>query len=74
LCTVRYLGRFPDSTATVPDTVIDFLTVQLHIENGSENFDIYNSGKQRRQHIDEIVKVYGYTEFTDTRVAFSLTR
>lgn len=74
LCTVRYLGRFPDLTTIIPVAVIDFLAEQLHIESGSEQVNIYNSGKQRRQHIDEITKIYGYTEFTDTRVAFSLTR
>lgn len=47
---------------------------QLHIENGSEQVNLYNSGKQRRQHIVEITKIYGYTEFTDPRVVFSLTR
>ncbi|EDY5736545.1 DUF4158 domain-containing protein [Salmonella enterica] len=74
LCTVRYLGRFPDLTTIIPIVVIEFLAEQLHIESGSEQVNIYNSGKQRRQHIDEITKIYGYTEFTDIRVAFSLTR
>ncbi|EMX0366197.1 Tn3 family transposase, partial [Salmonella enterica] len=74
LCTVRYLGRFPDVTAIIPVAVIDFLSEQLHIERGIEQINIYNSGKQRRQHVDEIIKIYGYTEFTDTRVAFLLTR
>lgn len=74
LCTVRYLGRFPDLTAIIPVAVIDFLSEQLHIESGIEQINIYNSGKQRRQHVDEIIKIYGYTEFTDTRVAFLLTR
>jgi len=74
LCTVRYLGRFPDVTAIIPVAVIDFLSEQLHIERGIEQINIYNSGKQRRQHIDEIIKIYGYTEFTDARVAFLLTR
>lgn len=73
LCTVRYLGRFPDLTTIIPIAVIDFLAEQLHIENGSEQVSIYNSGKQRRQLIDEIIKIYGYTEFTGNRVAFSLT-
>lgn len=74
LCTVRYLGRFPDLTVIIPVAVIDFLSEQLHIESGIEQINIYNSGKQRRQHIDEIIKIYGYTEFTDIRVAFLLTR
>ncbi|MGU7118729.1 DUF4158 domain-containing protein [Salmonella enterica subsp. enterica serovar Pomona] len=54
--------------------VIDFLAEQLHIENGSERVNLYNSGKQRRQHIVEITKIYGYTEFTAPRFVFSLTR
>ncbi len=74
LCTVRYLGRFPDFTTTIPMAVIDFLAEQLHIENGCKQVNLYNSGKQRRQHIVEITKIYGYTEFTDTRVVFLLTR
>ncbi|MBA1661218.1 Tn3 family transposase, partial [Escherichia coli] len=74
LCTVRYLGRFPDLATSIPIAVIDFLAEQLHIENGSEQVNLYNSGKQRRQHIVEITKIYGYTEFTDSRVVFSLTR
>ncbi|EIV7689785.1 DUF4158 domain-containing protein [Salmonella enterica] len=48
LCTVRYLGRFPDLTTIIPNAVIDFLAEQLHIENGSEQVNIYNSEKQRR--------------------------
>ncbi|EKS6646052.1 DUF4158 domain-containing protein [Enterobacter hormaechei] len=64
LCTARYLGRFPDVTTIIPIAVNDFLAEQLHIESGSEQVNIYNSGKQRQQHIDEIRKIYGYTEFT----------
>ncbi|EQC1412857.1 Tn3 family transposase, partial [Providencia rettgeri] len=74
LCTVRYLGRFPDLASIIPDAVIDFLAEQLHVDHGSEQLNIYNSGKQRRQHIDEIIKIYSYTEFMDARVAFPLTR
>ena len=48
LCTVRYLGSFPDLTTITPVAVIDFLAEQLHIESGSEQVSIYNSGKQRR--------------------------
>ncbi|EOF6018742.1 DUF4158 domain-containing protein [Salmonella enterica] len=74
LCTARYLGRFPDLATSIPIAVIDFLAEQLHIENGSEQVNLYNSGKQRRQHIVEITKIYGYTEFTAPRFVFSLTR
>ena len=47
LFTVRYLGRFPDLATSIPIAVIDFLAEQLHIENGSEQVNLYNSGKQR---------------------------
>ncbi|MEQ1965148.1 Tn3 family transposase [Xenorhabdus khoisanae] len=74
LCTVRYLGKFPESVASVPDTVIECLAQQLHTENINNAIDLYHSGKQHRQHIAEIINIYGYTEFTAPRVAFSLTR
>ncbi|CAM3553563.1 transposase (plasmid) [Xenorhabdus nematophila ATCC 19061] len=73
LCTVRFIGKFPE-ISKVPDIIIVFLAQQLHTENINNAIDLYNSGKQRRQHIDEIISIYGYTEFTDSRVAFSLTR
>ncbi|MDC9615960.1 DUF4158 domain-containing protein, partial [Xenorhabdus khoisanae] len=31
LCTVRYLGKFPESMASVPDTVIECLAQQLGV-------------------------------------------
>ncbi|UNC52689.1 DUF4158 domain-containing protein [Enterobacter huaxiensis] len=74
LCTVRCPGCFSDLTTIIPIAVINFLAEQMHIESGSKSLNTYNSGKQRRQNIDDITKKYGYTEFTDTRVAFSLTR
>ncbi|ENA1771630.1 Tn3 family transposase [Yersinia ruckeri] len=74
LCTVRYLGRFPDLFSNIPNAVVKFLAKQLHIDNITNVISLYSEGKQRRQHVDEIINIYGYTEFTDTRVGFSLSR
>lgn len=67
LCTVRYIGRFPDLTTIIPIAVIDFLEKQLNIESGSELVNIFNSGKQRGQHIDEI-RFTWMPQFSSSRV------
>ncbi|MEG0533605.1 MAG: DUF4158 domain-containing protein, partial [Citrobacter sp.] len=33
LCTVRYLGRFPELFKNIPNAVTEFLAKQLHIDN-----------------------------------------
>ncbi|MEG2041136.1 MAG: DUF4158 domain-containing protein, partial [Hafnia sp.] len=74
LCTVRYLGRFPELFKNIPNAVTEFLAKQLHIDNIKNIISLYSEGIQRRQHVDEIINIYGYTEFTDTRMGFSLSR
>lgn len=74
LRTVRYLGPFADLFNNIPNAVMEFLVKQLHIDNITNVINLYSEGKQRRQHVDEIINIYGYTEFTDRRVGLSLSR
>jgi TnpA family transposase len=73
LGTVRYLGKFLDDPLEVPSLVMHAVSKQLGISAAS-GIDGYRRGRQRLQHAMEIRAAYGYTEITEPRVGFRLTR
>ena len=73
LGTVRYLGTFLEDPLAVPQPVLRTLAKQLRIE-ALDKANPYSTGEQRWQHATEIRATYGYVEFTQTLIAFRLTR
>ncbi|MDB0554354.1 DUF4158 domain-containing protein, partial [Ralstonia solanacearum] len=73
LGTVRYLGKFLDDPLEVPSLVMHAVSKQLGI-SAANGIDSYRLGRQRLQHAMEIRAAYGYTEITEPRVGFRLTR
>src|SRR5271157_5494449 len=73
LTTVRYLGTFLDDPAAVPSSVLETLSRQLGVTTG-DGLQTYWSSKQRWEHITKIREHYGYSDLTEPRVGFRLTR
>ncbi len=73
LTSLRYLGRFLDDCAKVPNKVVDVVARQLEIAD-TTCLSMYNDQRQRLRHIEEICQHYGYHEFHDPLVGFRFTR
>ncbi len=73
LSTVRYLGTFLDDPVAVPSEVVRTLAGQLGISK-LDNLPAYRAGKQRWEHAAQIRINFGYSDITEPRVGFRLTR
>lgn len=73
LTTVRYLGTFLDDPVSVPSPVVRTLARQLGISD-LDGLPAYRAGKQRWEHVARIRVHFGYSEITEPRVGFRLTR
>jgi TnpA family transposase len=73
LCTARFLGTFLGDLADTPQTVIDFLSSQLRIEQLSCIL-YYHDCEARWDHAAEIRRHCGFTDFADWRMQFRLNR
>ncbi len=73
LSTVRYLGTFLDDPVAVPSEVVRTLAGQLGISK-LDNLSAYRAGKQRWEHAAQIRINFGYSDITEPRVGFRLTR
>jgi hypothetical protein len=73
LSAVRYLGTFPDDPVAVPAEVVQTLAHQLDIVN-PDALRTYGTGKQRWDHAARIQISFGYSDITEPRVGFRLTR
>jgi len=73
LTTVRFLGTFLNDPVDVPDIVLRTLVHQLKIIDPGD-LEIYRTGKQRFEHIIRIRTYYGYSDITEPRVGFRLSR
>lgn len=75
LGTVRYLGTFLEAPMEVPEQVLQTLAKQLQVEP-IDCTSLWSTISLRRiqKQSEEIRKVFGYVEFTDSVVAFLLSR
>jgi hypothetical protein len=73
LTTVRFLGTFLNDPVDVPDLVLRTLVHQLKIIDPGD-LELYRAGKQRFEHIIRIRTYYGYSDITEPRVGFRLSR
>jgi Domain of unknown function (DUF4158) len=73
LCTVRYLGAFPEDLTETPATVVSILGRQLDIED-TTCFGEYCSSRQRWDHTARIRERGGYSDFSDGSIQFRLNR
>jgi Domain of unknown function (DUF4158) len=73
LCTVRYLGAFPEDLTETPATVLSILGRQLGIED-TTCFGEYCSSRQRWDHTVRIREGSGYSDFSDGSIQFRLNR
>lgn len=73
LCTVRYLGAFPEDLTETPATVLSVLGRQLGIED-TTCFGEYCSSRQRWGHTVRIREGSGYSNFSDGSIQFRLNR
>jgi TnpA family transposase len=73
LSTVRFLGTFLDDPVSVPSEVVDTLAHQLGISK-LDTLPTYGAGKQRWDHAARIQISFGYSDITEPRVGFRLTR
>jgi hypothetical protein len=74
LTTVRYLGTFLEDPVAVPPSVVETLARQLGLEVNRDALQPYQSSKQRWEHVAKIREHYGYSDLTEPRVGFRLTR
>jgi hypothetical protein len=74
LTTVRYLGTFLEDPVAVPPPVVETLARQLGLAVNRDALQTYRSGKQRWEHVAKIREHYGYSDFSEPRVVFRLTR
>jgi TnpA family transposase len=74
LTTVRFLGTFLEDPFDVPDSVIRTLVRQLKIQSRPREWARYQMGEQRREHIAEIKKQYGFGDWEDPLIGFRLSR
>jgi TnpA family transposase len=73
LSTVRYLGTFLDDPVAVPFEVVQVLANQLDISK-LDGLPAYGVGKQRWEHAAHIRRHFGYSDITEPRIGFRLTR
>src|SRR5665213_1818745 len=75
LGTVRYLGTFLETPIAVPEQVLLAMAKQLQVEP-TDNKSLWSTinARRGRQQTAEIREVSGYVEFTDSIVAFRLSR
>lgn len=73
LSTVRFLGTFLDDPVSVPSEVVETLAHQLGISK-LDTLPAYGAGKQRWDHAARIQISFGYSDITEPRVGFRLTR
>ena len=73
LSTVRFLGTFLDDPVSVPLEVIETLAHQLDISK-LDTLPAYGAGKQRWDHAARIQISFGYSDISEPRVGFRLTR
>jgi hypothetical protein len=73
LCTVRYLGAFPEDLTETPATVVSILGRQLDIED-TTCFGEYCSRQQRWDHTVRIRERGGYSDFSGRSIQFRLNR
>ncbi|GAA0382808.1 Tn3 family transposase [Micromonospora fiedleri] len=63
LVTVRHVGRFLPDPLDVPASVVDYLAVQLRIDDPSSVKRYLERRNTRYEHQAEIAAVYGYRDF-----------
>jgi TnpA family transposase len=73
LTTVRYLGTFLDNPLAVPPSVMQTLARQLSIAD-LNGLQAYVDGERRWDHVASIRAYYGYSDITEPRVGFRLSR
>jgi hypothetical protein len=73
LTTVRYLGTFLDNPLAVPPSVMQTLARQLPIAD-LNGLPAYLEGERRWDHVASIRAYYGYSDITEPRVGFRLSR
>jgi TnpA family transposase len=73
LTTVRYLGTFLDNPLAVPAPVLETLARQLRITD-LDGLKAYLAGERRWDHVASIRAYYGYSDITEPRVGFRLSR
>jgi hypothetical protein len=73
LATLRFLGRFPNRAADVPQEVVSYLAGQLGIADASR-IRHYTSEDTLRRHRRHIAASYGYHRFHDPHVAAAARR
>jgi TnpA family transposase len=73
LTTVRFLGTFLADPLAVPSSVLQTVARQLDVLN-FDGLQSYRTGEQRWDHITKIRVYYGYSDITEPRVSFRLSR
>jgi hypothetical protein len=73
LTTVRYLGTFLDNPLAVPSSVMQTLARQLPSAD-LDGLQAYLEGDRRWDHVASIRAYYGYSDITEPRVGFRLSR
>lgn len=64
LCCLRYPGWSLIHIDEIPDTVLSYISIQINVH--IEKFKDYaQREKTRREHLQEIQKIYGYKSFTE---------
>jgi Domain of unknown function (DUF4158) len=73
LTTVRFLGTFLADPLAVPSSVLQTVARQLDVLN-FDGLQSYRTGEQRWDHVTKIRVYYGYSDITEPRVNFRLSR
>jgi Domain of unknown function (DUF4158) len=73
LCTVRFLGTFLSDPTDVPHGVILTLAAQLNIADPTV-LTRYGEGQMRHDHVHEIMREYGYHDFSSQPHHFHFLR
>ena len=74
LTTVRYLGHLPRGSRGGAVADRGDAPRQLGLAVNRDALQTYRSSKQRWEHVTKIREHYGYSDFTEPRVVFRLTR
>lgn len=74
LCSMRFIGTFPEAANDVPLSVLSYLRAQLQIEEGV-GLDGYFHSRTYERHVRSIRERYGFSHFADAAHArFGLIR
>ncbi len=73
LCTVRFLGTFLSDPTDVPHSVVLSLASQLNIADPTI-LSSYREGLMRHDHVHEIMREYGYHDFSSQPEHFRFLR